>query len=348
MVKIRLAANTDQKKWDDFVISQESSGPYHLFAWKESVEKAYHHRAHYLIAENDEGDIQGVLPLVLVKPPFIKGSLISQPFCDYGGVVSSDTVVSEKLLDYAMNHARELGSSLEIRCKEQNPVLDASPTLGSTSFKSRMLLALPESSDILWNSFKSKLRSQIRKPLKEGLQFKIGSSEKIDEFYTIFCKNMRSLGSPVHSRNWITSVIDVYDKEARIGVVYSNHKPIAAGIIICFRDIVSIPWASTLREYNSNSPNMLLYWGFLEYVSNNGFKIFDFGRSTPDEGTYKFKEQWGAKPSPLYWYIEGLKDQDQPVFSTGEGRKIAENAWSKLPLSVVNIAGPIIRKYIPL
>ncbi|MEZ5583585.1 MAG: GNAT family N-acetyltransferase [Candidatus Competibacteraceae bacterium] len=65
---------------------------------------------------------------------------------------------------------------------------------------------------------------------------------------------------------------------------------------------MEIPWASSLRKYNSLSPNMLLYWSVLEFACKKGYRIFDFGRSTPGEGTYRFKEQWGAKPVQLYWH----------------------------------------------
>jgi hypothetical protein len=30
-------------------------------------------------------------------------------------------------------------------------------------------------------------------------------------------------------------------------------------------------------------------------------KSFDFGRSTMNEGTYKFKKQWGCEPTQLHW-----------------------------------------------
>ena len=31
---------------------------------------------------------------------------------------------------------------------------------------------------------------------------------------------------------------------------------------------------------------MLRYWNLLKYASNEGYEIFDFGRSTCDEGNY--------------------------------------------------------------
>jgi lipid II:glycine glycyltransferase (peptidoglycan interpeptide bridge formation enzyme) len=46
-----------------------------------------------------------------------------------------------------------------------------------------MLLKLPESSDELFKSYNAKLRSQIRRPQKEGMDSIIGGAELLDDFY---------------------------------------------------------------------------------------------------------------------------------------------------------------------
>ena len=165
-----------------------------------------------------------------------------------------------------------------------------------------MLLSLPASKEELLKSFKSKLRSQISRPQKEGMTAIIGGAELIDPFYRVFSVNMRDLGSPVHSKRLFREIFQEFPENAKIGLVKYQGEDVAAGLIFCFRNTVEIPWASSLKKYNGLSPNMLLYWSLLEYSCDKGFQYFDFGRSTPEEGTYKFKEQWGAKPSPLYWY----------------------------------------------
>lgn len=348
MIRVRLAENDDRLKWDDYVLSHPSGGPYHLFAWKQAVEKAYYHKGLYLIAEDEQESIQGVLPLILMKPPFLKAVLVSLPFCDYGGVLSDSTEAAERLTSRAIELATANRAELDIRCRYPQPHLQDSTLFSVSNHKSRMLLTLPESPEALWNIFKSKLRSQIRKPQKEGLTFRMGFSELIDSFYSVFSRNMKELGSPVHAKKWFHAVLDAFGDRAHIGMVYKEYSPIAAGIVLDCKDTVSIPWASTRREYNHLSPNMLLYWGFLEYACDNGFSNFDFGRSTPDEGTYRFKEQWGAKPELLHWYAMGGKDQEKAPSSNGNARKMAEKAWSRLPQLLADRLGPMVRKFISL
>ena len=212
-----------------------------------------------------------------------------------------------------------------------------------------MLLDLPESSEALMQSFKAKLRSQIKKPLKEGLKSKVGSVELLDYFYKVFSKNMRDLGSPVHSKSLMKNVLEEFFKESKIIMVYKDDQPIACSLIVGFKYTLENPWASALRQYSQLSPNMFLYWTMLEYACDNDLKYFDFGRSSPDEGTYKFKEQWGAIPTTLHWHYISL--DSQPIDEeTSEKSKFdkAIRFWQKIPVPITKIIGPMIRKHIGL
>ena len=212
-----------------------------------------------------------------------------------------------------------------------------------------MLLNLPESSEALMKSFKAKLRSQIRKPVKEGLKAKVGGLEFLNDFYHVFCINMRDLGSPVHSKKLMRNVLEEFADKAKILMVHKGSLPVACSLVVGFKDTLENPWASALREYSRLSPNMLLYWTMLEYACNNGYTYFDFGRSSPEEGTYKFKEQWGAQSTTLHWHYVSLNEKlnDEETSEKSKFNKLI-NCWKKLPVSITKIMGPSIRKHIGL
>ncbi len=198
-------------------------------------------------------------------------------------------------------------------------------------------------------SFKSKLRSQIRKPINDGLYSKIGRLELLNDFYNIFSINMRDLGSPVHSKRLIHNVLEAFPDKARIIIIYNENIPLACSLVAGFNNILQNPWASALRKYSRLSPNMLLYWAMLEYACKNGYAYFDFGRSTPDEGTYKFKQQWGAEPRSLHWQyvsLNGHQFQDSELDKSKFNKAVA--CWQKLPVPVTTIFGPMLRKHIGL
>jgi len=159
---------------------------------------------------------------------------------------------------------------------------------------------------------------------------------------------MRDLGSPVHSKRFIKSVLEAFPEESRICLVYKEQQPVACSIILGFNGTVYNPWASSLRKYSKLSPNMLLYWTMLQYACDGGYKYFDFGRSSIEESTYKFKEQWGAKPQLLYWYYISLNSLPFKIDTEKSKFDLAIRIWQKLPVLLTLVLGPPIRKNIGL
>jgi CelD/BcsL family acetyltransferase involved in cellulose biosynthesis len=124
--------------------------------------------------------------------------------------------------------------------------------------------------------------------------------------------------------------------------------PVAAGIALRFKDVVIVPWASSLREHRQHCPNMLLYWTMLEDAVQQGATTFDFGRSTIGAGTHQFKLQWGAQPTPMHWEYVLLTRQTAPDHGPSNPKfAAAVAAWQRLPLWLANAVGPTIVRNIP-
>jgi len=352
-VHIRLARSSDRQKWDTYVCKDPNGSPYHLFGWKQAVEEAYGHRGYYLMAEDETGQCVGVLPIICFRLPWGKKSFVSLPYCDYAGPLAEDNMICEKLSQEALELSRESGvKKLELRCA--NPHHNFEPREEGKaeviSEKVRMLLALPSRSSELWSSFKPKLRSQIRRAQKEKMYFRLGADELLNDFYRIFSINMHDLGSPVHSRKWFQALLAAYREHIKLGIVYlPSGLAVAAGIILTVPRRVHIPWASSLLEHNRLAPNMLLYWELLAWSADNGFEQFDFGRSTIGEGTFKFKEQWGPRVHPLFWYKHPYESQNgRRVKLPFDARELAARIISKMPLAISGLVGSKIRRYISL
>jgi FemAB-related protein (PEP-CTERM system-associated) len=302
--------------------------------------------------------IVGILNLVRLKHPIFGHSLISLPFFDFSGILADNPEAAAALVGEAVSWGEKLKvGEIELRNLER---LEWDSMTGADGFcaksrvrtqsnKVRMVLELPDSADALMKSFKSKLRSQIRRPQKEGIRACLGGLELLKDFYDVFATNMRDLGSPVHSKRFIETTLKVFPENARLVVVYKEKRPLACSLIFGFKDTLENPWASSLRRYGRLSPNMLLYWTMLEYACENGYRRFDFGRSSPEEGTFKFKQQWGAEPVPLYWQHIAIKSKTSGASISDDARfQLASEIWKRLPLRVTTAIGPRIRKHIGL
>ena len=340
---VRQFNNGDTGCWDEYVLSTPGASCYHLSGWKNVVEKSFGHKTYYLLYE--EGNrILGVLPLVHQKSFLFGNHIISLPYFNYGGVCAETQEISECLLKEAINIAdRVMADHIELRdtrFMENGWVVK--------SKKVSMRLGLPEESEELWKGFPSKLRSQVKKPQKDGLWSRIGGEEELESFFKVFSINMRDLGTPVYSKSFFKNIFDQFHDSSRICTVFHGKEPVASGFLLGFKKMLEIPWASSIRTYNSMSPNMLLYWEALKYACENGFRTFDFGRSTPSEGTYRFKEQWGAKPVPLHWYYWLKDSRAMPEINPRNPKyRLAIEIWKKIPIRIAEILGPSIVKNLP-
>ena len=182
-MKIRLVEEADQECWDEFILSHPKASPYHLFAWKKAIEAAYGHKCINLCADRNR-KIVGVLPLVHIHFPAIINEMVSLPFCDVGSCIAVSDEAQELLLKEAVHFQKKSKvKKLQIRGDLIPTDIVQSNFQARETGKVRMFLELPVSSDELFISFKSKLRSQVRKAGKNGVKFYWGNVEDIDSAY---------------------------------------------------------------------------------------------------------------------------------------------------------------------
>jgi hypothetical protein len=94
---------------------------FHRAAWSRVIETAFGHRCHHTLAEQD-GAIVGVLPLAHVRTRLFGNTLISTPFCVYGGALAADRETAAALEAHANALREKLGAScLELR-ERQNGI----------------------------------------------------------------------------------------------------------------------------------------------------------------------------------------------------------------------------------
>lgn len=348
---LRRATIDDLANWDDYVDRHPEGSPYHRFGFSAAIEASYGHESCHMIAESG-GHVVGVMPLVVMRLPWFARKPVSLPFCDLGGPLGESEEIRAALRAGA---ADEMG--LELARVEFRQSLDDAATRSAdlAGRKVRMLMPLPQKSAELYASFKSKLRSQINKAKKNGLVASLGHPHRnpclLTHFYAVFSANMRHLGSPVHSSEWFDSIGDSYADNCLCCIVYAGELPVAGGILLISGKQAAVPWASTAREFNRLSPNMLLYWSMLAYSCDRGITEFDFGRSDFGGGTYQFKSQWGARPRLLNWYRgdrPGKTPETPPARLALLPRRVVETAWRYLPLGLTLKLGPRIRKYVSL
>jgi FemAB-related protein (PEP-CTERM system-associated) len=316
----------------------------HHQAWIDAVTQGLRHKAYMITATCGEETV-GVLPLCLVAGPIFGKFLVSLPYVNTGGIWARDDDIATELVSAACDLADDLDVKyLELR--HEVPVTHPKINFERTD-KVHMRLPLPSNADQLLASFKSKLRSQIRKSMTYGLSIEFGNRERIDDFYHVFASNMRDLGTPVFSKHLFASILEGFEDSAELCVVRVDSKIAAAGLLVHQDSVTEVPSASCLRKFNRMNANMFMYWHMLARAISRGSEQFDFGRSSIGSGTHKFKSQWGAQPSQAVWQYYVRNGDPNDMRADSEGKKRLVKIWQHLPVWLTKLVGPTVVNGIP-
>jgi serine/alanine adding enzyme len=341
-VTVALMAPGQEAEWDAFLVRQEHGTVCHLSGWRRVLEEVMGHETHFLMARGPDGAVAGLLPLARVRSRIFGDFLVSLPFLNDGGPLGAPDACAS-LMSGAVELARQSGVDLlEVRSRHPvpGPVSDASR-------KVTVLLDLPSSAGELWEkTLRAKVRSQIRRPQKEGMTVRFGP-DQLPSFYRVFARNMRDLGTPVLPWRFFEEILRTFPNEVRFGVVYHGTEAVAAGCGFLWQGEFEMTWASALRDFNAMAPNMLLYWGFMERAIEEGCGVFNFGRCTPGGGTHRFKLQWGGRDLPLPWARWAPGGTETTPSPRSRKYRAAVRAWQLLPLAAANRLGPLLARNIP-
>lgn len=340
-VEVRSEASSD---WDEFVLAQDDATVYHLSGWSHAIKEVFGHKTYFVEARDANSTLVGILPLVWQRS-LIGSFTVSLPCFNYGGALCNNDAALRRTL---MNCARDLATSLGCSYLEVRDQVPHEEDWITRTDKVSMVMALPDSAEALGRALGSKIRSQIRRADRENCGVRCGSKELLSEFYDVFSRNMRDLGTPVYPRRFFAALLDRFPELCRIVIIYRGRQPAAAAFLVTWRANTEIPWAACRSDAKPLGFNMKLYWEVLCESIANGSTTFDFGRSTVSSGTYRFKQQWGAKAKQLYWHCWGRTFQEALARSEqGRMTRLAIAAWKRLPLSVANVLGPVVSPGLP-
>jgi FemAB-related protein (PEP-CTERM system-associated) len=342
-MKIEPLRQEDEPAWDAFVRAHPAGSLYHLAGWRHLIAEVFGHGSHYLVGRDEAGAIVGALPLVRVRGLF-GDYMVSLPYFTYGGPLGAGEAEEAELMHAAGALARELGvSHVEFRGLHVRE-----PAWPVRTDKVTLHRPLAADEDGLSKSLSRERRRQVKKAQDGQSEILHGGAELLDDFYAVFARNMRDLGTPVYARGFFAAMLARFPEAARIIAVRREGRPAGAAFLLGFRERLEVPWVSTVREMNAHYVNTLLYWEQLRYAVSAGYRVFDFGRSSVDSGTYGFKRQWGAEPVQLHWQYWLAPGRGMPGLTPSSPKfRLAVRAWQHLPLAIANRLGPRIVKDLP-
>jgi FemAB-related protein (PEP-CTERM system-associated) len=330
----------DRARWNDFVRNHTDGTFFHLAEWDQVLSSAFGHRSHYLYAES-AGSIVGVLPLVEVKSLLFGHALVSTPFCVYGGSIANDERAHHTLERAACELGQRLGVDyIEMRNrKPRHPGWHAKHLY--VTFR-RPIAADPEQNML---AIPRKQRAMVRKGIQNQLHAVIDVG--VERMYAIYSESLRNLGTPVFSRRYPALLKKAFADQCEVLTVVHNRQPVSSVLSFYFRDEVLPYYGGSTFAARRVAANDFMYWQVMERARERGMRVFDFGRSKRNSGSFDFKVHWGFEPETLCYEYFLVKARAIPNLSpTNAKYERLIRAWRRLPVQLTRLLGPPIARYL--
>jgi FemAB-related protein (PEP-CTERM system-associated) len=337
-VQVRELQPVDFARWDEFVHSCSEASFFHRAGWRTVIERAFGHRTTFLYAES-EGRIEGVLPLAEVKSLLFGHTLVSLPFCVYGGIAAvSDR--ARRALDEAavvLAEERQVGH-LEYRSLEAHHPEWAHSDLyvtfrrGIDPDPEKNLAGIPR-----------KQRAMVRKGIKAGLKSEI--DEGVERFFAAYAHSVHRLGTPVFSKRYFRTLREVFGPDCEVLTITRDGTLVSSVMSFYFRDEVLPYYGGGTDEAREVAGNDFMYWELMRRACERGLLVFDYGRSKRGTGSFDFKKNWGFEPSPLHYEYRLIRSKRVPeVNPLNPKYRLLIKLWQRMPLSLANRVGPLIAR----
>ena len=326
----------DIQKWDEFVLSCPDATFFHRAGWQRVINQALGHKTYFLYVTL-KGKIQGVLPLAEINSYLFGHSLSSLPFCVYGGIAATSEQARRALDQAAQTLASQLGVDYleyrNLRARHQDwPTKDLYVT-----FRKEIL----SETELNMQIIPRKQRAMVRKGIKAGLQSTI--DQDTERFFTAYSASVHRLGTPVFSRKYFRALKLVFPDDCELLTITKDGHTISSVMSFYFRDEVLPYYGGGTSEARNLAGNDFMYWELMRRACERGYKIFDFGRSKRDTGSFDFKKNWGFEPQQLHYEYQLHQSDKIPDHNPLNPKyQIFIKTWQKLPLAVANLIGPHI------
>lgn len=314
-------------RWLNFISNHPDSTIFHHPDWLNVLQKQYRYNVFAICVIDENDEIKAGIPFCETRTITMQKKWISLPFSDMCFPLFHDDKALNKLIDYL---SKRKGNNSIPEVEIHGHLNNEHRSYQKLSFIWHTIRLSNDSSSIYKTFSKSRVREPIVQASKRGVTVSLcNNKSELMLFYNLLIDTRKRLGVPVQPKNFFNLFWDnlIKYKLGFILLAYKENKIIAGVVCIHYNGILTVKYHASDPKYWNLRANNLLYWEAIKWGCENGFKIFDFGRTEIENKNLRdFKKGWGAEETPLYYsYL--------PVSPTNKNFKYLSK----------NIVGPLIK-----
>ncbi len=337
--------------WSSIIERQTKNSPYYNQAWLDLITKLYGYSLIPLTTTDAAGQLTGMLPLCFMKSPLTGRRLVSLPFSDHCPLLASNEAAANALIDQAIDLARQKRVRyLELRTGI-NETLEQRSELYAGNLYVRWFLPLPSDPDILWSSLRKPIQRHVKKSQNLGVQVRLAQHrEDLAHYYRLHLQTRsRKQGMPAQPQSFFFGLWDTFASNSGMQLLLAEYKGaiIAGMILLTAGTTVRYAYGASDERFLNLAPNNLLLWTAIVSSCQQGYEIFDLGRTARDnQGLMEFKRRWGATSEelPYYYYprMAGLAATSEQNWKF----RLLTTCWKRLPLQMASSLGGHLYKHL--
>ncbi|WP_227356812.1 lipid II:glycine glycyltransferase FemX [Haladaptatus salinisoli] len=343
---MRVGLVRDHEEWNKFVEGNGGS-VFTLWEWGSACELYDHQRLY--IGVKKEGELVGGLPLVYMRSRLFGDKLVSMPFSERGSAVLADSE-PETVKRLLLEKTKEIADEFNVDFVSLRGFDLGDSTFSKENRFVTFEIPLEGGSEAVWERLDSSRRGHVRSAQDNALEFEEGKTlADLKDYYDLYVDNMRSHGSPPHSFKFYRKLWEGLGSSRMKLYLAKKNGELVNGIIFYPFDDRVFHWGSVSNyERRDLDGGSLLLWKALEWSAENGYATYDLGRTREGSGVYMFKKSFGGRKvwlDDFHYYPNERVELPHPE---NEKYDTVKNIWRRLPLPVVRLLGPRVRKDISL
>lgn len=350
MARVEYINPARDERWDRFVESHDYGWVCHLSGWKEVLESSFRHMKGYypVILEGD--CIKAALPVYEVSSWLIGRRLVSIPFaslCD--PLVSSSGELEELFASVVSLSKKFRAGKIEIRAFHSAALLEERQAGCDRHFKTHYLeLQNPE---ILQKKFhRTCVRQKISRAVKSNFALRTARTEEdIDHFYKLYCSTRQKLGLPSQPRAFFKHIWRVFSPSGKVQLLFATRDGVFASalMLLRFKDRVSAEYLGWDNAFTEMSPNHFVFWEAIKAAHADGFRVFDFGRTSPlSESLMDFKSRWGTQVADLPHLYYPATEKGAAAYENSRKYMIINRLCQKSPDFIYPLLGDFCYRHL--
>ncbi len=306
-MEIKKLEKIDYIKYEEFLSDFKESLLYYSTKYKDFLEELLSTESNYLMAMDDNSNIQAILPIMIKEGKF--GMVVnSLPYYgSNGGILSKSNEAYEVLLNYYNNLIKDTSGSTYITNPLQENVKELEYDILDKRIGQWTFLSYNDKiEENIMNSYDSSARRNVRKAIKENVTVEIDNSQT-SFLYETHYENITSIGGKAKDKRFFELINKYFEKEKdyNIYIAKLNGEKIGALLLFYYNETVEYFTPVAVSKYrNVQALPLIIYQAMCE-ATTNGYQWWNWGGTwLTQDGVYKFKNKFGAINKEYKYFIK--------------------------------------------